>query len=96
MNTQAPIGTTPIGVIVDESLAIKRLPTRKNNMTLLACMYMAGLVRPTLIPSTPERVKLEPTPVPMNKLSLETQAIKIKKAEDKRHARQVKRIMHQK
>lgn len=74
------------------------IPPRKNNMTLLACMYLAELVRPTLIPSREGKSEmksvLHPTPVPMNKASLEEQAIKIRKAEDKRHARQIKRLAH--
>lgn len=65
---------------------------KKNNMTLLACMYMAGLVQPKLIPSVPEKIKLIPAPIPMKKESLEAQAIKIQKARDKRRARQVKNI----
>lgn len=66
-------------------------PIKKNNMTLLACMYMAGLVQPKLIPSVSEKIKLIPTPIPMKKESLEAQAIKIQKAEEKRRVRAAKR-----
>lgn len=69
-------------------------PIKKNNMTLLACMYMAGLVRPTLIPSREgksEYIKLQAAPIPMKKESLEAQAIKIQKAEEKRRVRAAKR-----
>lgn len=74
---------------------------RKNNMTLLACMYMAGLVQPKLIRglehsdtgiNVPDHTELQSTPVPMSKLSLEAQADKIRKAEDKRLRKQAKRL----